>query len=103
MFNISVRNESPKAEASCSGAFENWVDESDYCYQKVDEPKNWFDAKTSCSGLGGTLVTIYSDAVMQAIIEHAGGNNCWIGLKKDELEDGKFDSFLVFKRQTPKN
>ena len=56
----------------------------------MDEPKNWFDAKTSCSDLGGTLVTIYTNEVMQAIIEHSGGSDRWIGLKKNELEDGKY-------------
>ena len=85
-----VRNKSPpKTEASCTGGFENWLEASEYCYQKVDEPKNWFDAKTSCSDLGGTLVTIYTNEVMQAIIEHSGGSDRWIGLKKNELEDGK--------------
>ena len=98
IYKFSVGSESPKSESSCSGAFENWVDGSDYCYQKVDEPKNWFDAKTSCSDLGGTLVTIYSDSVMQAIIEHSGGENRWIGLKKDELEDGKLENCLILQR-----
>ena len=86
---ILVQNKSPKEEGSCSGAFENWLEASEYCYQKVDEPRNWFDAKTSCAELGGTLVTIYSDAVQNALNEHSDGVDRWIGLKKNELEDGK--------------
>ena len=35
-------------------------------------------------------MTIYTNEVMQAIIEHSGESDRWIGLKKNELEDGKY-------------
>ena len=35
------------------------------------------------------LVTIYSEAVQNALNEHSDGVDRWIGLKKNELEDGK--------------
>ena len=41
-------------------------------------------------------MTIYTNEVMQAIIEHSGGSDRWIGLKKNELEDGKSYYAVLF-------
>ena len=78
----------PGLQASCIGPFEDWLGDSDFCYQLIDEEKNWFDAKTACSDAGGGLAVLHSEALMNATLPHILGHNGWIGLKKDQLEDG---------------
>ena len=74
---------------ACVGSFEDWLPYSNFCYQKIDEGKSWFDANKGCSDAGGSLAVAHNDALMQAIIQHTTGTDHWLGLKKDENEDGK--------------
>ena len=85
---ISVHNVHPGLQASCIGPFEDWLGDSNFCYQLIEEGKSWYDARTACSDKGGDLAVVHSDALMNAILQHIQGHNGWIGLKKDELEDG---------------
>jgi hypothetical protein len=41
--------------------------------------------------LGGELAVIHTESAMTSIIEHTQeeGQDTWIGLKKDQLEDSK--------------
>ena len=71
--------------------FEDWVIDSDVCFQKVSEHKSWFDARDMCNSLGGDLAVIHNEKLMNVTIEHTheDGQDSWIGLKKDEQGDGK--------------
>lgn len=78
-------------QAGCTGDFEDWLVESDYCFQNVGDKKSWYDAQAFCSSLGGDLVAIHNNSTMTAIIQHTHDvlETRWTGLKKDQLEDGK--------------
>ena len=75
-------------QAPCTGTYEDWLGDSNFCYQLIEEGKNWFDARTACSDAGGDLAVIHSEALMSATLQHISGHDGWMGLKKDELEDG---------------
>ena len=36
---------SPQLQGSCTDQFEDWSEGSEFCYQKIKEAKNWYDAK----------------------------------------------------------
>ena len=83
--------------------FEDWVIDSDVCFQKVSEHKSWFDARDMCNSLGGDLAVIHNEKLMNVMIEHTqedgwasthGWHDTWIGLKKDEQGDGENDGLL---------
>ena len=80
-----------KFQDGCIGDFEDWLVESDYCYQNVGEKKSWYDAEDFCSSLGGDLAVIHNNSTMNAIIQHTqeAKTTRWTGLKKDQLDDGK--------------
>ena len=77
--------------------FEDWVIDSDVCFQKVSEHKSWFDARDMCNSLGGDLAVIHNEKLMNVTIEHTheDGQDSWIGLKKDEQGDGENDIVLI--------
>ena len=78
----------PGVQASCIAPYEDWLGDSDFCYQLILEGKNWFDARTACSDAGGDLAVMNNEALTTTMLEHIVGHDGWIGLKKDELEDG---------------
>lgn len=76
----------------CTGDFENWADESEYCYLDVEDKKSWYDAQDFCSALGGDLTAIHRESEMTAILQHTNDikESRWIGLfpSKDQQGDG---------------
>lgn len=69
-----------------AGCSESWLSYGNSCYFIREDWKAWRDAKNTCSGLGGHLVTITSNEentyIGTLISEH-----CWIGLT-DPNNDG---------------
>ena len=75
----------------CTDGFEDWNGKSDYCYTSMSDKKTFYDAQDVCSTLGDELAVIHSEDIMTSIWQHTheAGEQIWIGLKKDQLEDGK--------------
>ena len=88
ILSILVPHISLQLQGSCTDQFEDWSKGSEFCYQMIEEGKDWYNAKDACSSLGGELAVVHDESLMMAVIEQTHGVDAWIGLKKDELADG---------------
>lgn len=58
-------------------------------FVRYDDPKNWEDAKTAATNLGGWLASIDSDEELQRAKDIAGGHAVWLG-GSDDTKEGKW-------------
>ena len=70
-------------KGSCSGEFQDWDTNSEFCYLIKDGQFSWQEAQDYCSSLGGNLPSINSQAEQDSLQLKAAELqfNPWIGLK----------------------
>ena len=69
-------------KGSCSGEFEDWDPNSEFCYLMKDGLTSWQEAQDYCSSLGGNLPSINSQEEQDTLQLKAEEFqfNPWIGL-----------------------
>ena len=86
----------PSSGDSCPGNFEDWDENSEFCYLFHVEPLSWNDAENYCTGLGGHLASIHNE-IENALLEKKAiefDKDPWIGYKAQSKCSTFFIAFL---------
>ncbi|EPQ06940.1 Low affinity immunoglobulin epsilon Fc receptor [Myotis brandtii] len=77
------------AGSLCNTCPEKWVGFQRKCYYFGEGAKRWIQARNTCRGLRGRLVSIHSQEEQDFLATHSNKKGSWIGLR-DLHTEGEF-------------